>query len=144
MGTKAVVIGEIRGEHSPKMSVVEDDDMIEHVATETPDEPLAVGILPGTARGDLDFFDADVLDAALERHTVDRVPIPEEIARRGLPGKRLDDLLGGPLRRGVFSDVEMHNATTLMSEHDKDKEHAAGRGGHRKKIAGDDICGHDW
>ena len=76
MGTKAVVIGDIRGEHAPEMPVVEDDDMIEHIATDTPDEPLAVGILPGTARGDLDFFDAHVLDAVLERHTVDRVSIP--------------------------------------------------------------------
>jgi hypothetical protein len=93
MGTKAVVIGEIRGEHASKMSVVEDDDLIEHLATDTPDEPLAVGILPGTARGDLHFFDAHVLDALLEHYTVDRVPIPEEIARRSIPGKRIDDLL---------------------------------------------------
>jgi hypothetical protein len=81
------------------MSVVEDDDVIEHLATHTPDEPFAVGILPGTARGDLDLFNAHILDAVLEGHTVDRVPIPEEIARRGLPGKRLNDLVGGPLRR---------------------------------------------
>src|SRR5262245_40618380 len=91
MGTKAVVVGEIRSEHVPKMPVVEDDDMIKHIATDTPNEPLAVGILPRTARGNLDFFDADVLDAVLERHTVDRVPIPEEIVRRGIPGKRLND-----------------------------------------------------
>ena len=122
MGTRSVVIGEIRGEHSPKMLVVEDDDMIKHLATETPNEPLAVGILPWTARGDLHFFDADVLDAALERHTVDRVPIPEEIAWRGLPGKRLNDLLGGPLRRRVFSDVEMHDTSALVSQHDKHKQ----------------------
>ena len=37
MGTKAVVIGEIRGEHSPEMPVVEDDDMIEHLAMERRD-----------------------------------------------------------------------------------------------------------
>jgi hypothetical protein len=76
MRTKAVVIGEIRGEHTPEMLLVEDDDMIEHLAPDTPDEPLAVGILPRTARGDLNFFDAYVLDALLERYTVNRVPIP--------------------------------------------------------------------
>ena len=74
MGTKAVVIGEIRSEHAPKMPVVEDDDMIKHIATDIPDEPLAVGILPRTARGNLDFFAAYVLDAVLERHTVERDP----------------------------------------------------------------------
>ncbi len=57
MGTKPMVIGDIRGEHAPEMPVVEDDDMIEHIATDTPDESLTVGILPRTVRGDLDFFD---------------------------------------------------------------------------------------
>src|SRR6266704_5840519 len=56
MGTKAVVIGDIRSKHAPEMPLVEDDDLIERIAPDTPDEPLAVGILPRTARGDLDFF----------------------------------------------------------------------------------------
>lgn len=76
MGTKSVVIGDIRGEHSPEMPVIEDDDMIEHLATDTPDESLAVGIVPRTVRGDLDLFDIQVLDPLLEQATVDRVPVP--------------------------------------------------------------------
>ena len=76
MGTISVVIGDIRGEHSPEMLVIQDDDMIEYIAKDTPDEPLAVRILPGTTRGALHFFHAYILDAVLERHTVDRVPIP--------------------------------------------------------------------
>jgi hypothetical protein len=80
-----------------------------------------------------------VLDAVLERHTVDRVPIPEEIARRSIPGKRLNDLLSGPLRRRMFGDIEMHNATALMRKHDEDKEHAACGGRDEKKVAGDNV-----
>ena len=66
----------------------------------------------------------------LERRTVDRVPIPQEIARRGIPGKRLDDLLGGPLRRGMFGDIEMHDAPALMRQHDEHKQHLEGGGRH--------------
>src|SRR5215471_1846393 len=116
------------------MSVVEDDDVIEHIATYTPDEPFAGGILPGTARGDLDLCNAHVLDAVLEGHTVDHVPIPEEIARRGLPGKRLDDLLGGPLRRGMFSNIAMHDATALVSQHDKHKQDLEAGSWHDEEI----------
>jgi hypothetical protein len=76
MGTKAVVIGDIRSKHAPEMTLVEDDDMLEHIAADTPDEPLAVGILPRTARGDLDFFATYILNAVLERRTVNAVPIP--------------------------------------------------------------------
>jgi len=139
MGTKAMVIGNIRGEHAPEMLLVEDDDMIEHIAADTPDGPLAVGILPRTARGDLHFFDTDVLDAVLERHTVNGVPIPQEIARRGIPGKRLNDLLSGPLRRGMFRNIDMHNATAFMREHDEDEEHAAGGSWDEKKVTGDEV-----
>ena len=59
--------------------------------------------------------------------------------RRGIPGKRLNDLLSGPLRRGMFRDIEMHKATALMREHDEDKEHAAGGGRDEKKVAGYDV-----
>ena len=62
MGTKAVVRGNIRGEHAPEMPVVEDDDMIEHLAPDTPDEPLAVGILPRAVGRNLDLFYTQVLD----------------------------------------------------------------------------------
>jgi hypothetical protein len=62
MGTKAMVIGNIRGEHAPEMPVVEDDDMIEHIAPDTPDEPLAVGILPRAVGRNLDLLDTQVLD----------------------------------------------------------------------------------
>jgi len=62
MGTKAVVIGNIRGEHAPEMPLVEDDDMIEHIAPETPDKPLAVGMLPRAVGRNLDLFYTQVLD----------------------------------------------------------------------------------
>ena len=100
------------------MPVVEHDDLIEHLATDTPDEPLAVGIVPRTARGDHDFFDAHVLDPVLEGNTIDRLPIPQERAWRGHPGKRLNDVLSGPLRRGMFRNIEMHDAPTLVSQKD--------------------------
>ena len=61
MGAKAVVIGDIRGEHAPEMPVVEDDDMIEHLVAETPDEPLAVGRLPRAVGRNLDLFSTQVL-----------------------------------------------------------------------------------
>jgi hypothetical protein len=57
-----MVIRNIRGEHVPEMSLVEDDDMIEHITTDTPDEPLAVGILPRAVGRNIDLFYTQVLD----------------------------------------------------------------------------------
>jgi hypothetical protein len=61
---------------------VEHNDMIEYVATETPDEPLAVGILPGPARGNLHLFDTQVFYSRLEGGTVDRVPVSQQVTGR--------------------------------------------------------------
>jgi hypothetical protein len=63
MGAKAVVIGDISREHALEMPLVEHDDMSEHIASHAADDPLAVGILPGTTRGDLDVFDPHILDS---------------------------------------------------------------------------------
>jgi hypothetical protein len=139
MGATSVIIGDIRREHPLEMPYVEDDDMIEHVATDTPDEPLAVGILPGTARRNCDLFKAHVLDALVKGRTVDRVAISQQVTRRGVPGQGFDDLLGGPLRRWMFRHMNMHETTALMRQHDQDKEHSEGGGWHRQDIAGDDV-----
>jgi hypothetical protein len=37
---------------------------------------------------------------------------------RGVVRKRVDDLLSGPLGCWVFRDVDMHDATTNMRQHD--------------------------
>jgi hypothetical protein len=93
------------------------------------------GDLPGTPWSNLDLFDAHVLDSLLECRAVDRVPISEQIAGRCLPGKRVDDLLRGPLGRGVFRHIEVHDAPAVMGQDDEHKEHPEGYSGHREKIA---------
>ena len=133
MGTKSVIIGDVCGEHSSEMPGVEDDDMIEHIATDTPDEPLAVGILPWTARGDLHFFDAQVFDALLERQTVDRVAISQQATWDGIPRKCLDDLLGSPLCDGMVGDVDMHDALPIVRKNQEDEQDLGHHGGTTKK-----------
>jgi len=56
-----------------------------------------------------------------------------------MPGKRLNDVLGGPLRRGMFRKIEMYNATAFMREHDEDEEHTAGGSWDEKKVTGDEV-----
>src|SRR5262245_29278725 len=121
------------------MPVVEHDDMIEHVAANTANDPLAVRILPGTSWGDLDLFDAQMLDALLQRSTVNGVSIAEEISRCGVPRKRLDDLLGRPLCRWVFGDVEMHDTPPFVSQQDKHKQNLEASSWDGEKITRHDI-----
>src|SRR5215831_10473592 len=134
MGAKSVIVSDICREHPLEMPVVEDNDMIEYVATDTSNEPLAVGILPGTARGNFDFFDAHVLDVLLKMLTVDRVAVSQQVTWGRIPGKRLNDLLDGPLRRWMFGDVEMDDASALVRQQDEHKQDLEAGSGNGKEV----------
>ena len=67
------------------MLLVQHDHMVKRVAPDTADDPLTIGILPRTSRGNLSLFDTHVPNSILKRLAVDRVPIPQEITRRGIP-----------------------------------------------------------
>jgi hypothetical protein len=56
----------------------------------------AKGLLPGRARSDADLADPQSFDAVREVLTVDPVSIPEEVPRRRVLRKGLDQLAGRP------------------------------------------------
>lgn len=46
---------------------------------------------------------------------VDRVPVSQQVAGRGVPGTGLDNLLGRPLSRRMLGDIEMHDVAIDVS-----------------------------
>ena len=139
MCSPVVIVLDIGSKHTAQMPFVEHDDVIEGLSPNAAHDSLHIRILPGTARCNLRLFDAHMAHSLLKLGVVDRVPIPQQIARRCIPCKRLDDLLGRPLCRGVVSDIEVHKRTTLVSEHDEHKEHPKCDSWHSEKVAGHDI-----
>ncbi len=75
----------------------------------------------------------------LEKVTVDPVTIVEQGPRRLIPGNGLDDLLGRPLRGGVFREVAMHDATAIVSQGHEHKQPFVGHRGDGEEIAGDQV-----
>jgi hypothetical protein len=67
------------------MLLVQHDHMVKRVSPDTADDPLTIGILPRRSRGYFDLFNTPVAHAILKRLSVDRVPIPQEITRCGVP-----------------------------------------------------------
>jgi hypothetical protein len=57
------------------MSLVQDDRVVQAFAADTSDEPLNVGILPPTPRGDHHFFDPHVPHPLPKSGAVETVPI---------------------------------------------------------------------
>jgi len=56
-----MVILEVTIQEPPQMALMQDDHVIQALATNAPDEPLHRGVLPRTPRGDEDFFNPVVL-----------------------------------------------------------------------------------
>ncbi|MDH3601606.1 MAG: hypothetical protein OEU26_18495 [Candidatus Tectomicrobia bacterium] len=89
--------------------------------------------------GDLDRFEAHVPEARLTRLTGDRVPVPYPVSGCWLAGKGADAWLGGPLRRGVFGQIAVHDAAAIVGQAHQPEEHPAGDRGHSEAIAGNGV-----
>jgi hypothetical protein len=74
---------------------------------------LGEGILPRGARGDEDLAHPQAFHPPREHVAVDGIPIAEQVRRRSLFGKALDQLVGGPGGGGVVSDVDMGEFSTV-------------------------------
>ena len=76
-----VVVRQIGAKHASKMSLVEDDDMVQTLSTDRPDHTLDVGVLPRRARCGAEGREADRFDGAAERRIEGRVAVVEEASR---------------------------------------------------------------
>ena len=107
--------------------------MIEAFPSDGSYEALDVGRLPGTAKGDQELLNAHVVDSVLEDFAIDSVPVSEQVFRRGVPGKGLEDLQGSPLGSWVGRHVEVQDAPAVMAE-DRSMLEVRGLGGEMAEI----------
>ena len=109
-----VIVGEVLSENSPKMLLVENDHVVETLATDRANQSLGLGILPrGMWRGE-DLLDPHSVDPRDELVAVDCISISQKILRRFIERKGLDDLLRRPSRAGVVGDVEVDDLTAFV------------------------------
>ena len=114
MRARFVIIAEIVFEQSTQMVVIEDDHMIQTLATNASDHPLHVAILPRTPWRDADFLDVHSFDSCPEGFSVDSVTVSHHKPRNRVFRKCFDDLLSSPNRRGMLGHVELDDAATIV------------------------------
>ena len=83
------------------MPLVEDDDVVQTLAADRPDDAFDVGILPGRAWRGADGREAERFDGAAERRVEGRVTVVEEESRGGVVREGLAELLSGPRGGGM-------------------------------------------
>jgi hypothetical protein len=136
MRSPGVVVGEVISEDPRAMSLVDHDHVIETVASDRPDQPFDVGILPwGSCRGE-HLFEAAGRDPLLEGFAVDLVPVTQRVLGRILLWECFHDLLRGPRRRRVRGHVAVDHTPPVMGEQKEDEEDLVpnGRENHAQRI----------
>jgi hypothetical protein len=129
-----VIVGEVPLQVALQRALVQHNDVIEALASEGANHALNERILPGTTRRRQHFFDAHLLHGTPRVRSVNRITIPDDEARRGVPRPRFAELLAGSRRRRVRRDIHVDNAASIVRQHHEHKQHAEGGGGNREEV----------
>jgi len=115
------------------------DYMIEALTTNGSDDSLYIGSLPRRARCRQDFADAHVSHLFSEVVAENRIAVAQQVTRELGKGKCLSQLLSGPLRSRVGSNVEVQNATAVMGQNQENIKNLEADRGHGEEINGDQL-----
>ena len=125
----------------PQMPLVHDDDMVQTFPADRSDNTFAKWILPWRARHRDNLLNTQAVDPSLDPLTKNGIPIAQHVSWCGFERKSLHQLLGRPPSCGVRCNIEMHDVTTVMAEHDKHVENAKCSSRDREEINPDYTVG---
>src|SRR5262249_31293121 len=122
-----------------KVSLAEDEHVIQALAPDRADESLHERVLPRALWRGENLLDPHTLQAMPKWLTVDAIAVAEEVGRRGLVRAGVDKLLSGPNGGGMLGQVEVDDPPAGVSEHNENEEDAEAGGWHRKEVNRDDV-----
>jgi len=129
-----VVILDVASQVAVQRAFVPHDDVVEALAAHGANHAFNERILPGRPRRRQHILDTQRLRGTPKIGSIDRVAIPYNESRGGVPGPRLADLLCGPRRGPMRRDIHVDDAPSVVREHDEHKQHAERRRGDREEV----------
>src|SRR6266446_9489955 len=121
------------------MRLTENDDMIQALAADRPDQPFGKSILPRRGWGGRLVPDAHGAQSACDDGTIDAIPVSDQIARSAIPRKRRGDLTCNPLRRRVGCDADPDEISSIKPYDDEAIQQLKANGRHYEQIHGGDV-----
>ena len=134
MRSRREVIAHVGTKKPFEMTLVEDDDVIETLATDGTDETLDVGRLSRRSWSNELFRDTEAVQSALESFTINGIAVAQQITGSGVEGEGFDDLLRSPLGGWVSSDIEVDDLASLMLDNKEHIKDSKGYRGHGEEI----------
>ena len=105
------------------MSLVQNHHVIEQLASNTSNQPLGVGVLPGRCGCGHDFLNSQSTQFPADFLAIYGIAVSQQIARRRLEWEGLNKLLRRPLGGWMLGHVEVKHPAPVMAEDDQDKKH---------------------
>src|SRR5215469_8413954 len=113
--------------------------MVEAFTANRTDDAFDVSSLPRRPRTlstSLIFICRDLIAELL---AIDSISISQQISRRGIKRKGFDYLLRRPFRRWMSCDVEVHDASSIVCEDNKNEEDFEPNGGDGEEVEGREL-----
>jgi len=100
--------------------LIEDDHVIEKLATAGADPPFGDGVLPGTALRSAHGIDTKASDRSHDLRGEDRVAVEKEVATGAMGREGLSKLLDHPTGAGIRRDVEVEQPSPPVIDDEPD------------------------
>ena len=134
-----MVVVNVSLQDSAQVVFVEDNDVIRTFSTNGTDDTFNVWILPRRARCRQHLFDSESPDGTDQVVSIDAVAIPNRVARGGVPGESLAELLSCPRSSRMLGDVEVQDASSVMEEDDDHEQDTESDRRHGEEVDGDEV-----
>src|SRR5258708_12403645 len=105
MGSHIVIIVCVGSQNATQMCLAPNDDMIETLTPDRPDQPFGKAILPGRGWCGKLVPDPHGTQSARDDDAIDSIPLSDHIARSHGPRKSLAHLPSNPLHRPIAHNL---------------------------------------
>jgi len=136
-----VVIADVLSHKSLAMACIEHNHMVEQITAARADEAFSDAILPGASDASSFGLNPEAPNRLNNAVTKVRTAVEDQVAGRGVVGKRFAQLLRYPCAGWIPRDIEMQNLTPTVGDNEKTVEHAKCHGWHREEVhRGDSLA----
>jgi len=141
MWPRGVEVGGILAQDAPQVGLAEDQGVIQALAPDAAEEPLADGVLPGRAVGRAQLHDAGPRSQPGEGRPKLAVVVADEVLGMPPEGHGLAQLLGDPRVGRVARHADMDDPARAERDHEEGVERPEEGVGDREEVAGPDVGG---
>jgi hypothetical protein len=129
-----MVVGNVLSQQSAKVTLVEDDGVIEQFATHASDPALCDTVLPRASEGRPRWAQAEGIHRCEDPVAEYRVSVEDQVAHGGIMRERFAQLLDNPCGSGPVGHVKMENAPLGVIDREPDLEDSEGCGRNSEEV----------